>query len=196
MGTDNLRSHLQGNGYSVRITQAQTMLYRHEVAGGQARTTRIGNASKTGLKKGTNRIALAIDQAAGTIAFYVNGERRMEWKDADGFAGKGKGLVFANQSAHPMEISKIRATKWDGREPGTAKKPLPLDKEDLAHLVNDDTLRGKLLRIAEGKAHFKSALGNLAVPLERVSLIRLANPGFESFPKGPLTMGLIFQDGG
>jgi hypothetical protein len=97
-----------------------------------------------------------------------------QWKDNQPFAGKGSGLMFVSQGQGAVKISGIRVTEWDGKIP--ANLPAAGNKltEDLARLVNNDSVSGSLKAIKEGKILFTTSFASLDIPVERVGQIELA----------------------
>ncbi len=169
--TDKLEQY-SGNAYILGLNPNNIYLQRMTAEEGQ---NNLGNSQLQSLQQKTSaHISIRVNKEQKTISLLVDNVLVQQWKDNQAFAGKGNGLMFVSQGQGAVKISSIRVTEWDGKIPANLPAASGKLSEDLARLVNNDSVSGSLKAIKEGKIAFTTSFANLDIPLERVGQIELA----------------------
>ena len=169
--TDKLEQY-SGNAYILGLNQNNIYLQRMTATEGQSN---IGNAQLQALQQKTSaHISIRVNKEQKTISLLVDNVLVQQWKDNQAFAGTGSGLMFVSQGQGAVKIKAIRVTEWDGKIPANLPAASGKLSEDLARLVNNDSVSGSLKAIKDGKIAFTTSFANLDIPLERVGQIELA----------------------
>ncbi len=173
-----------GNAYAVGVNPHNVHLLRMTAQNGQSN---IGNANVQSLQQKNNaRFSIRINKTTKSIALLVDDVLVQQWKDNQDFAGKGDFLMFSSQGQGIVKLSNIRVTEWDGKMPVVSATTGAL-KEDLARMVNNDTVSGTLKSIKDGKVQFSTSFAaDLSIPIDRLSQVDIADA---SAKKPALTPG-------
>ncbi|MSR66922.1 MAG: hypothetical protein EXS24_06070, partial [Pedosphaera sp.] len=158
-----------GNAYAVGVNPHNVHLLRMTAQNGQSN---IGNANVQSLQqKNAARFSIRINKTAKSIALLVDDVLVQQWKDNQDFAGKGDFLMFSSQGQGIVKLSNIRVTEWDGKMPVISSTTGAL-KEDLARMVNNDTVSGSLKSIKDGKVQFATSFAaDLSIPIDRLTQV-------------------------
>ncbi|MBI07809.1 MAG: hypothetical protein CMI30_00495 [Opitutae bacterium] len=176
--TDNLKSYSMGNSYCLRISQTSAYMYRYENANGRRRTSRLGSTVRYNISGAPRaHVSIRVDKTKKRIVLYINGKQAGLWNDPGKFVSKKNGILFSARTSNPMAIANIRLSEWSGQIQQAGDNSIGDGKEDFLRLVNNDTLTGQLMDIKRGRIEFKPEFGEvIPIPIERVNLIRLADP--------------------
>ncbi len=195
----------------AKITARQCSFYAVICRGGGAEVMRIspkegrGNAGDFQplgqldfqFKPDTNRLAVAVDAEARTMAFFLNDQPIGEVKDPAPFL-TGKHLVLGNSHDGVLTITGLSLSGGQFASGGVNIKT-PATATDHLLLANQDQTSGQLLFIRDGKASFKTEFAILEIPLERIASLGLSHP---PLPAKPADDGgavpdarIFFQDG-
>ena len=193
--TDSLRSYSMCNGYCLRLTQSYVYLYRYNFNNGAGRGGRLGsNVPITNLRDNA-RVAIKVDETKKIIALLINDVLVQKWENV-GDLPDGKGLLFTSRTTYRMKLSRIRVTEWNGTLPEADPKPKATPKADYISLGNSDHLTGTVTRIADGKLHFNSELGEMKIDLQRVTSIHRATESYQPIPLMKESARANFKGGG
>ncbi len=145
----------------------------------------------------TNRahVVIKVDKPQNLIALYADGALLKSWSDPDGFRAKGTGVRIVHQGVGAIRLSNIRVTEWDGH----LETPAPAavnPKQDLARLVNMDTVAGELLAFRDGKLRFNTGATSVEIPLTRVAQVDFAAEKLQPVAKQPNDVRLYFAQRG
>ena len=174
--TDRLEQHT-GNAYILGLNPQNIYLQRMTAVEGQ---NNLGNTNLQSLQQKTSaHISIRVNKEQKTISLLVDNILVQQWKDNQDFAGKGNGLMFVSQGQGAVKLSGIRVTEWDGKIPANLPAASGKLSEDLARLVNNDSVSGVLKGIKDGKIAFTTSFASLDIPLERVGQIELAQAKIE-----------------
>ncbi len=174
--TDKLEQY-SGNAYILGLNPNNIYLQRMTTEEGQ---NNLGNSNLQSLQQKTSaHISIRVNKEQKTISLLVDNVLIQQWKDNQNFAGKGNGLMFVSQGQGAVKINGIRVTEWDGKIPANLPAASGKLSEDLARLVNNDSVSGALKGIKDGKIAFTTSFANLDIPLERVGQIELAQAKIE-----------------
>ncbi len=141
------------------------------------------------------RIAIKTDRKENLIAIYADGALLKTWQDPDGFKAKGTGLRFVHQGAGAIRIAGLRVTEWDGRLEQPAQ-PAPNPRQDVARLVNLDTIAGELKGFRDGKLAIHTGATTIEVPLARVAQADFAEGKLNPIAPQPAEARLWFAQRG
>ena len=137
---------------------------------------------------GPIRFRLYADLDSGLILLTVNDRIAAEWKDWMPIEDVGDFLVFRPHDSS-VQIEELRVSRWDGRHPLRDPTDRVAPTEDALELINGDVLEGKIVALRDGRAVFRSRLGEMAVPSERVARIRFPHPRVD--PEAPAAVALF-----
>ena len=195
--TDSLTSYSQCNGYCLRLTQSYIYLYRYNFNNGAGRGGRVGNNLRVNLAnlQGNASVALKMDTKKKSVALLINGALIHKWENLTNFADGGNGLLFTSRTTNRMRLSRIRVSDWNGRLPEANTKSQANPKEDYVILNNSDHITGELTGIADGKLHFKSGFGEMAIGLQKVGVIHRATERVQAVPAGEGLARVSFKTG-
>ncbi len=174
--TDNPASFSLGNAYTLNFSSGYAYLNRHERAGDQYSATTLDSPAqfKVAANDAPVQMSIRFDKRTQTIALILDGALVKQWRDPQGFVGKGKGLAFAATIQSQSRISNLRVTEWDGQLPEQLDAPVADTREDSIRLANRDMISGSVTAIHAGKATIKASFGEVAIPVERIGRIEFA----------------------
>jgi hypothetical protein len=147
-------------------------------------------------KKERLHITIHANKEDGTITLLSDNKVAKRWKDNNGFAAKGTGILFENiGGGQPVRISNIRVSTWQGRfEPDT--NPLVQTNVDSVLFANRDRARGQIASFKDGKINLVTGTNHLNVPMERVRQITFAPSAKSNAGRGPWEVRAYFLRGG
>ena len=178
---------LQVNSYSTQVLLVQ-----------QGKPTRqIGMAIIPMLQQ-TNqaRIAIKSSREQKTLTLLINGVVAKQWMDPEGFGARGTGIRFVHQGQGPLRLANLRITEWDGRLDEHVAPLVANTKDDVARLVNRDSVVGRVLEWQDGKFRISTAGGPIDVPIERVAQLDLATERSQPMPLRPGDVRVFFAGRG
>jgi hypothetical protein len=146
--------------------------------------------------KQTLHITIHANKEDASIALLADNKLAKRWKDNNGFASKGTGVLFENiGGGQPVKISNLRVITWQGRfEPDT--NPLIQTNADSILFANRDRARGKITEFKNGSLALTTGTNELQVPMKRIRQITFA-PGPKSIQeRGPWEVRAYFLRGG
>jgi hypothetical protein len=199
--SDNLASY-QGNCHALRVQSTSVYLYRYTSGRGSNNLNGNANVQSLSTVKSATFNILA-DRKKRKFTLLSNGVLIKQWTDAGASPGPGKGIVFDPESNHPMKVSNISITKWDGSLPTGRSEAEIASKEDTILFINEDKVSGRLESITEGIAKLETSYAALDIPLSRVSRIDMSSEAAEQARRnatdirahlpesGVVTIGLI-----
>jgi hypothetical protein len=207
-------NHLR-KGYSLNVRRSYVQLYR---TGPDNTRSDLINKTTTNLRnreKATIRIYLD-RRKEGTSAVFLENELLGTWTDLDDTKGFGDWLHFVPQNSQPIKVSQISITQWDGTLPVAEDEKNKSATEDLFQdmegqtilLANGDSIRGNIDKIEKGKLYLKTSLGDIDLPVRRMSSVSLGDLETKAEPRmrsgdvrawfregGFITMDLLSFDG-
>jgi hypothetical protein len=141
-------------------------------------------------------ITIHANKDDGSITLMADNKVAKRWKDSNGFAAKGTGLLFENiGGGQPVRISNLRICSWQGRfEPDT--NPLIQTNADSVLFANRDRAQGKITSFENGKVALTAGTNNLQVPMQRVRQITFAPTPNAHEQRGPWEVRAYFLRGG
>ena len=141
-------------------------------------------------------ITIHANREDGSITLMADNKVAKRWKDSNGFAGKGTGLLFENiGGGQPVRISNLRISSWQGRfEPDT--NPLIQTNADSVLFANRDRAQGKITSFQDGKVALTTGTNHLNVAMERVRQITFAPTPNAHEQRGPWEVRAFFLRGG
>lgn len=166
--SDQVRSNPR-NCYALYLSSGYIYLQRYGASG---RSGNLGNVSSRELRSGKGKVSILTDKKNKKVTLLVNGAILKQWVDTD-FPGQGTFLTFVNQSQGIMKISDIEVSQWNGKMPGADSKGED-SKDDSLVFINGDQVTGKLIKISDNTAVFKTEYAELKVPLKRIKQIKTA----------------------
>ena len=188
--TDNPASFSLGNAYTLNFNSGYAHLGRHEKVGDDYSTTNLDSPAQFNIVPNDAPVQMSIrfDKRAQTIALILDGVLVKQWRDPQGFVGKGKGLAFAATMQSQSRISNLRVTEWDGQLPEQLGAPAGNAPEDSIRLANRDMISGSVVAIQAGKAKMKATFGEVQIPVERIGRIDFAvSKPLPAIPAGATT---------
>jgi hypothetical protein len=192
--TDTLdRLDFGNDGYIFTFSQENAQLRRAQrgMAPIDLGTAMLANAEK----KERVHITIHANKEDATITLLADNHIVKRWKDNNGFAGKGSGILFENIGGQQVRVSGIRISSWQGRfEPDT--NPLVQTNADSIAFANRDRARGKINSVKNGKISLVAGTNTLEVPMERVRQITFAPSGNTHQQRGPWEVRAYFLRGG
>lgn len=141
-------------------------------------------------------ITIHANKEDASITLMSDNKVAKRWKDSNGFAGKGTGLLFENiGGGQPVRISDLRISSWQGRfEPDT--NPLIQTNADSVLFANRDRAQGKITAFEGGKVSLTAGTNNLQVPMQRVRQITFVPTPNTQQQRGPWEVRAYFLRGG
>ena len=125
------------------------------------------------LHKNEARVGIRANRADASLTLTLDGEVIERWKDKDGFAADGPGIVFGAQRTGPtVRISNLKVATWEGNFT-PLQSTNDVVETDLMYLVNHDKIKGSLKRLKGGAFEVETAHLDLGVPKSRVSQVYL-----------------------
>lgn len=167
-----------GTSYVLNIYSSYPNLNRHLFNDdGRAVHKRLnGTRSSVALPQtGEVEIDIRFDRKKNLIMLFIDGEYSTQWSDPDGYLAKGSGIGFLNaSSSNQIKISDIVVTTWNGVKDSALSIAHP--ERDVALLTNGtDRFSGKVQRIEDGTAYFKTGYADVEIPLAELSKIELSS---------------------
>lgn len=144
-------------------------------------------------QKNRAHIELLTSKPAGRVVLLVDGVLIKDWLDPDGFAGSGTGMRFVHQGQGVIKLNHLRIAEWNGRMVRKSTNVMVI-KEDLARLLNGDTVSGKLESFQDGKLAFTTGKTKLDIPFGRIDDIEFPCGKKENDDMGSIRA--FFRDGG
>jgi hypothetical protein len=147
-------------------------------------------------KKEKLHITIHANKDDGSVTLMADNKVAKRWKDNNGFAGKGSGILFENiGGGQPVRIGNLRVSVWEGRfEPDT--NPLVQTNTDSILFANRDRARGKITEFKNGSLSLVTGTNQLAVPMQRVRQITFAPEPNSQQQRGPWEVRAYFLRGG
>ena len=179
------------NGYSLNVRRSSSVQLSR--IGPDNAPTSFFNTTTTQLKdrqKATFKIYLD-RRKEGVSAIFLENKLLGTWTDQDDTKGLGNWLHFVPQnSSYPIKVSQISITQWDGNLPikmdeknKSATEELFQDLEGQTILLaNGDSIRGNIDKIEEGKLYLKTSLGDIDLPVRRMSSVSLGDAETKAQP--------------
>lgn len=174
------KANYSPRGYNLRIQTGYIQLYRRGPEGNQMDLFSEGHS---GLREQENAVFdFYIDRnPSGKNGLYIDGQKLTEWQDTNDLKGFGDWLVFTPQNNRPMKISDIIVSQWDGQLPADDETAEDTGSEEIfkglsgqrIDLANGDAILGEITSVEEGRAHLKTDLGAMQVPIPRISSFEL-----------------------
>jgi hypothetical protein len=170
--TDTIQTY-GGSCYMLIINP--TIAHLGRMSAGQGQKT-VGSAQTYRFKDaGRTRFRIYTDRNDASITLYVDGVRVHPWRDPDGFAGAGGGILFYPQSQGLNRLSNIRVREWTGKLP-EPESEAPRPTVDRILLVNGDTAEGHVTAITNGATQIEASFRTIGIPLDRMQRIDFAFP--------------------
>lgn len=182
------------NAYSLNINQGYLYLQRWKAGGGNAQ---LGNSNVQSMQtKNKAKFSIRCNKEKASITLMVDGVRVQEWKDPNGFASNGTGIMFYNQSGGLVSITNLRVAEWDGRFDDDSIVSSAKSKEDGVRLANGDKVSGKIQTIKDGKLAFATSYATLDIAMARVMQIEMADETAEQAKRNTGDIRAVFSDRG
>lgn len=152
----------------------------------------------TGLEQKTRaRFGIRADKEQKTISLMIDGKLVKTWQEPGDWAGVGTAVRFVQQGQAPLNISNIKVGPWDGSlEKPSIGTNAPSATNDFVQFKNQDSLDGKIRGVQDGALAIDSFLGDLKIPLDRVSQFDLAAPGSSQPAAEDAPVRAFFAGGG
>lgn len=197
--SDDPSSANPGTGYELTFQRGSVYLRNSK------NQSFLGNTHSQALMENDKvKVEIRASRKSGKFCLFLN-ERLIEvWSDPDAEKEKlGTCLHFVSQNAMPMRISRITVAPWDGtidqvpaprlgivrrfnmqqedEDPDPEPEPsMPeIPKETRMDLANGDSLDGEVISIEEGLITIKSSLGDIKLPINRLSTLALKPIGYD-----------------
>ncbi len=171
------------SAYAIHIQPGVVAVQRISAGAGGISLSNLGQQAPAPQMTRENkaRFEIRANKGNATIEILVNGERVNVWKDDNGFVAKGTGVMFYSQntsgfsigSLPRLRIGNIRISEWNTQPMATATNSVRTN--DLVRLVNRDEVGGALKSVRDGKAIMSVGEKELAIPMERLTEIILAD---------------------
>jgi hypothetical protein len=146
-------------------------------------------------QKNSAHVEIRASKPKSSIALFVDGSLVKEWIDTEGFAGSGTAMRFVHQGQGAIKLSNLRIAEWNGKlEEKTTNAPP--DKEDLAKLLNGDTVSGNVELFRDGKITFSIKNRKLDIPFGRVTQLQFASEKSERVDEARPVLRGFFHGGG
>jgi hypothetical protein len=187
---NDLNSQKPDDGYILFIDASQCHL-RRDVRGIQPQLFAgmmgdDGPDTSSIREKEKSQFKLYVDRSTGKIVLFSDETLIHEWQDTSPKC-KGKMIHFQPYSSRNQRqrISQIVMTKWDGilnkqkdEKPNPITNPEPAKGEQRIRLRNGDIALGSVQKIAEGTVQLKTRFGDLSLPIERITDLKLPPPEY------------------
>jgi hypothetical protein len=150
------------------------------------------------------KVEIRASRKSGKFCLFINGRLIEVWSDPDVAKEKlGTCLHFVAQNAMPIRISQITVAPWDGTidqvpeprrgiirrfnfqpdeedpEPELEPTKPEIPQQTRMDLANGDSLDGEVISIEEGLIAIKSSLGDIKLPVNRLSTLALKQVGYD-----------------
>jgi hypothetical protein len=147
-------------------------------------------------KKATLHITIHANKEDSSVTLMADNKLAKRWKDNNGFASKGTGILFENIGGNqPVKISNLRIITWQGRfEPDT--NPLLQTNVDSILFANRDRARGKITEFKNGSLALTTGTNDLHVPMQRIRQITFAPGPKSTVERGRWEVRAYFLRGG
>jgi hypothetical protein len=142
------------------------------------------------------RIAIKSSREQKSLTLLINGVVAKQWVDPEGFAARGTGIRFVHQGQGPLRLANLRITEWDGRLDEHVAPLVANVKDDVARLVNRDSVVGQVIEWKDGKFRLATASGPIEVPIERIAQLDLATDRSQPAPLQPGEIRAFFAGRG
>lgn len=142
------------------------------------------------------RIAIKSSREQKSLTLLINGVVAKQWVDPEGFAARGTGIRFVHQGQGPLRLANLRITEWDGRLDEHVAPLVANVKDDVARLVNRDSVVGQVIEWKDGKFRLATASGPIEVPIERIAQLDLATERSQPAPLQPGEIRAFFAGRG
>lgn len=166
------------------------------------------------------KVEIRASRKSGKFCLFINDRLLEVWTDPDVKADQiGSCLHFVSQNSVPTRISRITVAPWNGTidqipeprrgimgrfniqpeddesEPEPEPTPKEAQKETLMDLANGDKLDGEVISIENGMIAIKSSLGDLKLPVNRLSTVALKSVGYDKSMRRNGDIRASFPDG-
>lgn len=157
----------------------------------------LGQASVPSmLRRNKTRFEIRVSKEEPAVAIYADGVLLQRWRDNAGFAGRGSGIVFANQiDGSSLRLSNLKVSEWNGK----FEEEIPANPsatEDFVRLVNRDKVSGVLSGFRDGKILMAAAQTKLEIPMQRVTQIFFGARNTNRVARSPWEVRAFFSGGG
>ena len=150
------------------------------------------------------KVEIRASRKSGKFCLFINGRLIEVWSDPDVAKEKlGTCLHFVAQNAMPIRISQITVAPWDGTidqvpeprrgiirrfnfqpdeedpEPELEPTKPEIPQQTRMDLANGDSLDGEVISIEDGLIAIKSSLGDIKLPVNRLSTLALKQVGYD-----------------
>ncbi len=123
------------------------------------------------LPSGPVRYRAYADLGTGRFLLMENERIVSEWRDLSPPADYGEMLGFQTHGS-TLKLADLRVSRWHGRHPIEPDEDPPEKRRDRVHLVNGDVAWGEALSIRDNLLTFRSTVGELKLPADRVAHLR------------------------
>lgn len=174
------KANYSPRGYNLRVQTGYIQLHRRGSAGDQID---LFSEVHRELREQENAVFdFYIDRnQSGKNGLYIDGKKLTEWQDTNDLKGFGDWFVFTPQNNRPMKISDIIVSQWDGQLPADEDAEEDHGSEEIIKglsgqridLANGDAILGKVTSVVDGRAMLKTDLGEMQVPIPRLSSFEL-----------------------
>ncbi len=151
--------------------------------------------------KRTRVYSLCWDRANDSVSLLVDGVLRRTWVDPDGLVQPRNGLIlYQHQPSSTFHVLSLEIREWNGvlPEPPVNSQTASSLTRTIVRLRNQDEFRVDALTLENPAAplRFESALGTLALPIDRLEFLHLP-PRKQSIPfeEGLVADGLLHPEG-
>jgi hypothetical protein len=157
----------------------------------------LGQGQIAGMtRKSQMHLEIRTEKEEGTLSLYADGVLVQRWKDKEGLAARGTGLVFANQMEGPtLRISNLKIAQWSGKF-GVDEPPTNTTPSDIVYLVNKDKASGNLRDLREDKLELAAGQNTFQIPMSRVTQIFFGAKRTPPVAQGPWAVRAFFNGGG
>ena len=168
---------MEGDAYHVNFSGGRIEFQRRAGEGEERSLGALDLPEQmTGRKR--MRVTILADRQERRFTLLLDGRVAHEFRDTQEFKAKvdhSEYIAFVGMDAASLRIFRVSVAPWDGRIPkAESEDGAPVERDTLI-LSNGDNIAGMAYSIAQDSAKFKTAFGELAVPLERIASLRFAN---------------------
>ncbi|MCX7006691.1 MAG: hypothetical protein NTY53_05485 [Kiritimatiellaeota bacterium] len=168
---------MEGDAYNVNFSGGRIEFQRRAGEGEERSLGALDLSEQMAGRKRTHVTILA-DRQARRFTLLLDGRMAHEFRDTQEFKAKDEHseyIAFMGMDTASLRIFRVSVAPWDGRVPKAENEDgVPVERDTLV-LSNGDNIAGTAQSIAQDSAKFKTAFGELAVPLERIASLRFAN---------------------
>jgi len=189
--SDTSKTNYLRRGYSLDVRYSSAQLSRAGAGNDRSNILSKQIANLRSRERATIRIYLD-RRKEGKSAVFLDNELLGTWTDQDDTEGLGDWLHFIpKSSAQPIKVSKISITQWDGSLPAGKDEKTQSATEELFQdmegqtilLANGDAMKGVIDKIADGKLFLKTSLGDINLPVRRMSSVSLGDAESKAQPR-------------